>query len=61
MKARHERHSKDREFSPEDKVLVLLPIPGQSLQARYFGPDLTERKVSDTDYIVQTRSRRKQR
>ena len=36
MKARYDNHVIDRKFKPDDKVLVLLPIPGRPLQARYF-------------------------
>lgn len=53
MKACFDKNAKTRQFSPVDKVLVLLPIPGASLQARYSGPYVIE-KVSDYDYIVAT-------
>lgn len=47
-----------REFLPGDKVLVLLPIPGSCLQARYSGPYLVQQKVGDRDYPVATPDRR---
>ena len=59
MKARYDKTAKERKFSPGDKVLVFLPVTGQPLQARYFGPYVIERKVNDTDYIVLTPGRRK--
>ena len=43
------------------KILVLLPIAGQPLQARYHGPYAIERKLNDVDYIVSTPDRRKER
>lgn len=33
MKTKYDKHSKSRVFKPGDKVLVLLPIPGQPLRA----------------------------
>ena len=38
MKKWYDKVAKSREFSPGDKVLVLFPIPGHPLQARYYGP-----------------------
>ena len=46
-------------FSPGDKVLVLFPIPGHPLQARYHGPYTIESKVGKVYYIVKTLGRRK--
>uniref|UniRef100_H3BXP7 Gypsy retrotransposon integrase-like protein 1 n=1 Tax=Tetraodon nigroviridis TaxID=99883 RepID=H3BXP7_TETNG len=48
-----------RSFEPGEKVLVLLPIPGSSLQARYSGPYLVEKKVGDRDYLIATPDRRR--
>ena len=48
-------------FSPGDQVLVLFPIPGHPLQARYHGPYTVESKVGEVDYIVKTPDRRKRR
>ncbi len=59
MRERHDKKSQIRNFSPEDRVLVLLPVPGQPLQARYFGPSAIERRVNETDYVVTTPDRRK--
>ena len=59
MKSVFDRHAKVREFEPGDKVLVLLPIPGSSLQARYSGPYLVQKKVGDRDYLVATPDRRR--
>ena len=38
MKKWYDKDAKNRTFSPGDKVLVLFPIPGHPLQARYHGP-----------------------
>ena len=61
MKKWYDKDAKSREFSPGDKVLVLLPIPGHPLQARYHGPYVIESKVNEVDYIVKTPDRRKSR
>jgi hypothetical protein len=59
MKTWYDQDAKLRTFSPGEKVLVLFPIPGQPLRARYYGPCTVESKVSDLDYIVATPDRRK--
>jgi len=38
MKGWYDRKTESRVFHPGDKVLVLLPIPGSYLQARFSGP-----------------------
>ena len=43
-------------FRVGDKVLVLLPIADNPLQARYHGPYTIERCINDVNY-----DRRKQR
>lgn len=60
MKKWYDRTAKRRCFSPGDKVLVLLPVPGSSLQARFSGPFVVTEKISDRDYIVATPERRRQ-
>lgn len=40
-------------------MLVLLPLSGYSLEARFCGPYEVEKKLSDTDYVVKTPDRRK--
>ena len=44
---------------PGDRVLALLPIPGKTLQARYYVPYTADKKVSNVNYIVNTPGRRK--
>ena len=38
MKRWYDENAKERKFLPGDRVLALLPIPGNPLQARYYGP-----------------------
>ncbi|PIK41670.1 hypothetical protein BSL78_21475 [Apostichopus japonicus] len=61
MKQWYDKNAKNRVFQPGDKVLVLFPIQGQPLQARYFGPYEIESKMGDVDYVVKTPGRRKSR
>ncbi|MDA3078823.1 DDE-type integrase/transposase/recombinase, partial [Campylobacter sp. JMF_06 NA1] len=54
MKDRYDVKTVDRSFEPGDSVLALLPIPGSPLQARYFGPYIVDKKVSDLNYVINT-------
>ena len=60
MKTWYDQKVKCRSFSPGDQVLVLLPLPGSPLQARYRGPYAVLHKVGELDYIIATPDRRKQ-
>ncbi len=40
-------------------MLVLLPIPGETLRAKVCGPYTIDKEVGDVDYIVCTPDRRK--
>lgn len=59
MKERFDRKTVARVFHPGDEVLVLLPVPGPSLQAKFSGPYVVESKLSDTDYVIKTPDRKK--
>lgn len=59
MKACYDKKSVKRSFQPGDSVLVLLPIPGSVFQAKFTGPYVVKRKVSDTNYIINTPDRRR--
>lgn len=59
MKSTYDKHSVARSFQPGDKVLVLLPVPGSSLSARFFGPYVVERRMSETDYMLRTPDRKR--
>ncbi|CAB4029730.1 Hypothetical predicted protein [Paramuricea clavata] len=59
MKNQYDKNCVSRTFQPGDKVLALLPVPGNTLQARYFGPYLVEKKENDLNYVIVTPDRRK--
>ena len=52
MKVWYNKKARKRTFKPGDKVLVILPIPGHPLRARFCGPYIVESKVNDIDYVV---------
>lgn len=54
-----DKRARVRTFKPGDKVLVLLPNPGSSLQVRYSGPYFIQKKVGDRNYLVATPDRRR--
>lgn len=59
MKGRYDHKAVSCEFVPGDKVLVLLPVLGSALQARFSGPYEVESKLSETDYVICTPDRRR--
>ena len=59
MKQRFDQRAVSRSFSPGDKVLVLIPGMGSALQARYSGPYRIERRVSDLNCHLHSRSKEK--
>lgn len=59
MKENYDKNACFRTFSPGDKVLVLLLNPLNSLQAKYTGPYIVEKKVSNVNYVIKTPGRRK--
>ena len=59
MKGNNDQKAKYRAFAPGDEVLVLLPLQGQPLAARYSGLNVVERRVGVLDYLVATPNRRK--
>jgi len=48
-----------RSFIPGDKVLVLLPIPGKPLHAKFHGPYIVGEQLGPVDYVISTPDRRK--
>ena len=60
MKVWYDREAKSRCFEPGDRVLVLFPVVGNPLQAKYSGPHKVVKKISDTNYLVKTPDRRKE-
>ena len=61
MKVWYNRRAKQRSFEPNEKVLILFPVVGSPLQARYHGPYVVERKLNEVNYIIATPDRRKKR
>lgn len=59
MKRHFDQRAVDRSFQPGDRVLLLLPVPGSSLSVKFSGPYVVERKLSKTNYIIQTPDRRR--
>ena len=61
MKHSYDKNTVTRNFQNGDKVLALLPVPGNPLQARYFGPYVIEKKENDLNYVIITPNRRRNR
>ena len=61
MKTKYDKNTSKRKFEPGQSVLVLLPVPGKPLRARYFSQYLIDKKLSDLNYIIITPDRRKQK
>ena len=55
----YDRRAYLRTFEPGDKVLILLPIPGKPLEAKFHGPCVIEERLGPVDYVVSTPNRRK--
>ncbi|XP_006813838.1 uncharacterized protein LOC100371911 [Saccoglossus kowalevskii] len=58
-KKKSDRNAKARQFSPGDKVLVLLPLVGEQLAAKFSGPYEIKKKLSEVNYLISTPDRRK--
>lgn len=39
-------------FNPGNSVLIFLPIPGSALKAKFTGPYVTDKKLSETGSLV---------
>ena len=61
-RAKHwfDKRAVQREFTPGDRVLVLLPHRGDPFEAKFQGPFEVVKKVSNTNYVVSTPGRRRQ-
>ena len=59
MKHSYDENTVTLNFQNGDKVLALLPVPGNPLQARYFGPYVIEKKENDLNYVIITPNRRR--
>ena len=60
MKVWYDRKTKSRCFEPGDRILVLFPVVGNPLQAKYSGPYKVVKKISDKNYLVRTPGRHKE-
>ena len=54
MKAKYDQYAVNRNFKTGEKVLVLFPVAGKPLQAKYYGPYIVNRKVNEHNYIINT-------
>lgn len=59
MKGWYDRKAESRALAPGDKVLVLLPVPGSSLQGRFGGPYVVQKKLGDLDCLISTPNRKR--
>ena len=59
MKTCYDKRAKSRSFTVGERIIVLLSIPQQPLQAKYFGAYTVTKKVNDVDYIIHTPDRQK--
>ncbi|XP_071061702.1 uncharacterized protein [Pseudochaenichthys georgianus] len=59
MKKRYDQKAVARLFQPGDKVLVLLPVPGSALSTKFAGPYVVDKKLCETNYVIQTPDRRR--
>lgn len=55
----YDRKARSRHFNPDDEVLLLLPVQGLPLSAKFAGPYIFVKKVSDVNYVIATPDRRK--
>ncbi len=59
MKTRFDKKAVARSFNKGDMVLVLLPVPGSALRAKFSGPYVIDAKLSETDYVIRTPDRKR--
>ena len=55
----YDKRARVRTFREGDKVLVLLPVQGQSFQAKFRGPYEVLKRVGTVNYIISTPDCRK--
>ena len=61
MKVWYDQKARERTFDVGDKVLFLLSIVGNPLQAKCHGPYTVEHRINNVDYVVSAPDRCKQR
>ena len=50
----YDKRAVSRTFSPGEKVLILLPVPGKPLHAKYHGPYMVLEQLGPVDYVIET-------
>jgi len=55
----YDKKARDRSFEPGQEILAFLPLPGNSLQAKYCEPYRVLQKLGPVDYLIDTPNRRK--
>ncbi len=60
MKQRYDQKAVVHLFHPGDKVWLFLSVPGSALSAKFSGPYVVQKKLSDTNYVIKTPDRRRQ-
>ena len=59
MKKKYDKKTLARSFEPGDRVLLYLPKPGESLQAKFQGPYTVLKQTSPLNYVIETPDRHK--
>jgi len=55
----YDRRARFQTFQPGENVLVLMPMPGKPLHAKYHGPYTMEQQLGPVDYAISTPDRHK--
>ena len=61
MKTWYDQKARDRKFQSGDKVLLLLPLPGNKLQLKFVGPYTVVQKLNSVDYVISTPDRKREK
>lgn len=48
----YDRKARDASYDIGDQVLLLLPLAGKSLQAKYIVPYIVEKMLGEIDYVI---------
>ena len=60
-KSFYDKKAREVSYEVGEQVLLLLPLIGKPLQAKYSGPYTVERRLGEVDYVISTPDRRKTR
>jgi|SRR6218665_1389769 len=60
-KVLYDGNTKPVSYKEGQLVLVILPLIGKPLQAKFFGPYVIEKRIGEVNYVVRTPDRRKSR